>query len=95
MTGVQTCALPISALAERIVAKLRRKMAKFALMVDRTSPAFNTEQVSLAEDAYQALVSLGHSAQEAREKVETALTNNKKIKSIDELLMEIYRRGRG
>lgn len=84
-----------TALAERIVAKLRRKMAKFALMVDRTSPAFDTEQVSLAEDAYQALVSLGHSAQEAREKVETALTNNKKIKTIDELLMEIYRRGRG
>jgi len=83
-----------TALAERIVAKLRRKMAKFALMVDRSSPAFDTEQVSLAEDAYQALVSLGHSAQEAREKVEAALRDNKKIKTIDELLMEIYRRGR-
>jgi Holliday junction DNA helicase RuvA len=84
-----------AALAERIVAKLRRKMTKFALMVDRSGGAVDaTAQPSFAEDAYEALISLGHTAGDAREKVETALENNKKIKTVDELLMEIYRRSR-
>lgn len=83
-----------NALAERIVAKLRRKMTKFALMVDRSGPGSEPGQMSIADDAYQALISLGHTATEAREKVEVALANSKKIKSVDELLMEIYRRNR-
>lgn len=82
-----------TALAERIVAKLRRKMTKFALMVDRGDSGGPEAQPSFAEDAYEALISLGHTAGEAREKVETAM-QNKKLKTVDELLMEIYRRSR-
>lgn len=82
------------AMAERIVAKLRRKMAKFALMVDRSELGAEATQPSIAEDAYEALLSLGHNAAEAREKVEVAIKSKPKAKSVDELLMEIYRRNR-
>ena len=82
------------AMAERIVAKLRRKMAKFALMVDRSELGGETTQSSIAEDAYEALLSLGHNAAEAREKVEVAIKSKPKAKTVDELLMEIYRRNR-
>lgn len=81
------------AMAERIVAKLRRKMAKFALMVDREFPD-QAERPSVAEDAYQALISLGHSAVEARDKIEAAIKAKPKAKSVDELLVEVYRRNR-
>lgn len=80
------------AMAERIIAKLRRKMARFALMIERDVPGGGGSKPSIVEDAYQALVSLGHTATDAREKVETALENLPKAKSVDELLTEIYRR---
>lgn len=82
------------AMAERIVAKLRRKMARFALMVDGDLPNQAPQRPSIVEDAYQALVSLGHSAPEARDKVETAIKSKPKAKSVDELLIEVYRRNR-
>lgn len=83
------------AMAERIIAKLRRKMARFALMIERDTPGASTStKPSIAEDAYEALVSLGHTAADAREKVESALENLPKAKSVDELLTEIYRRQR-
>src|SRR6202008_732399 len=56
-----------AATAEQIVATLRRKVTKFALM---TEPAANGERSEAAatvvdgqvlEDAYQALLSVGHS----------------------------------
>ncbi len=82
------------AMAERIVAKLRRKMAKFALMVDKADLGSSIAQPSIAEDAYEALLSLGHNAAEAREKVEAAIKSMPQAKTVDELLMEIYRRNR-
>lgn len=83
------------AMAERIIAKLRRKMAKFALLVDKAELGGDIAQPSIAEDAYEALLSLGHNAAEARDKVEAAIKSNPKAKSVDELLMEIYRSARG
>ena len=50
------------AVAERIVAKLRRKMARFALMVPRDLPPARAGEHDLLTEAYEALVSLGHSA---------------------------------
>ncbi len=82
------------AMAERIVAKLRRKMARFALLVDRGLPPVDGAQASIAEDAYEALLSLGHTSADARQKVEAALESAGKVKTVDELLMEIYRRNR-
>lgn len=83
-----------AAMAERIVAKLRRKMAKFALLIDRDMPDGQTQRSSIVDDAYEAMLSLGHSSSEAREKVEAAIKSKPKAKSVDELLIEVYRSNR-
>ena len=83
-----------AAMAERIVAKLHRKMAKFALLIDRDMPGGQTPRPSIVEDAYEAMLSLGHSTSEAREKVEAANESKPKAKSVDELLIEVYRSNR-
>ena len=83
------------ATAERIVAKLRRKVAKFALMVDRAAgpSAAGAAEPSAVEDAFAALISVGHSEGEARSLLDRALTSGKKFKTAADLLEEIYRLG--
>lgn len=78
------------ALAERVVAKLRRKMAKFALMVARDVPEIQ-EKEDLMRLACEALVSLGHSQTDADEKIDTIRRKGKKYSGVDEILSEIYR----
>ncbi|HWL07554.1 MAG TPA: Holliday junction branch migration protein RuvA [Planctomicrobium sp.] len=83
------------AVAERIVAKLRRKMTRFALMVDSSAPAELVTSNSVTSEAYEALLALGHSAIDARDKIDQANENTKgKFKSVEELLQEIYRQQR-
>ncbi|MCL4110323.1 UNVERIFIED_CONTAM: hypothetical protein GTU68_006600 [Idotea baltica] len=77
------------AVAERIVAKLRRKMAKFALMVGN-SEIPDGEGSDVLADAYDALLSVGHSPQDARTRIETAQESKKKFKSVEEVLSAIY-----
>lgn len=83
-----------TATGERIVAKLRRKMTKFALMVAREFPARDDAGDSIVNEAFEALVSLGHSGPDARRKIEGVMTGNRKPKSVEELLTEIYRQER-
>jgi len=80
------------AVAERIVAKLRRKMTKFALMAAKEFPDAQGDDVDVFAEACEALISLGHSSGEARKKVEDVIETGKKIKSVEDLLSEIYRR---
>ncbi len=80
------------AVAERIIAKLRRKMAKFALMVERDFPADQSAERDLLEDAFEALLGLGHSATEARQKIDSSIASSQKFSSVEDLLVEIYRR---
>jgi len=82
------------AVAERIVAKLRRKMTRFALMAARELPPERAGEHDLFNEAYEALVSLGHSAPDARRKLEALSAANKKFKSVEELLTELYRQER-
>ncbi|MGE3314714.1 MAG: Holliday junction branch migration protein RuvA [Planctomycetaceae bacterium] len=82
------------AVAERIVAKLRRKMTRFALMVAHDLPPERAGEHDLINEAYEALVSLGHSAPDARKKLEAVTGAGKKFKSVEELLTEIYRQER-
>ena len=82
------------ATAERIVAKLRRKMAKFALMIARDLPPELAGQHSVVHEAYEALVSLGHSAPDARQKIDIVLTAGKKFKTVEDLLTELYQKER-
>lgn len=83
-----------SATAERIIAKLRKKVTKFALMVEKETPAQPAAaEPTVIEDAFSALVSVGHSDQEARERVERALAGGKKFKTAQDLLLEVYQQG--
>lgn len=79
-----------AALAERIIAKLRRRMAKFALMIEREGPPEKEPERGVLADAHDALVSLGHSASEARQMVERAAQSGRKFKGVEEVLEEIY-----
>jgi holliday junction DNA helicase RuvA len=83
------------ATAERIIAKLRRKVAKFALMVDRTTAdaTVSHTESSAVQDAFAALVSVGHSEAEARSLLDRVLTSGKKLKAAADILEEIYRLG--
>ncbi len=80
-----------SAMAERIVAKLRRKMAKFALMIQRDLPPELEAERGVFNDAYEALVALGHTAPEARQRIEQIAKGGVKFKSVEDVLEEIYR----
>jgi Holliday junction DNA helicase RuvA len=80
-----------AAIAERIVAKLRRKMAKFALLIQSELPPEQIAERGVVSDAYEALVALGHSATDAREKIERIASSGRKFKSVEEILDEIYR----
>jgi Holliday junction DNA helicase RuvA len=82
-----------AATAEQIVAKLKRKVTKFALMPGADAPgAPPTAAVDgdVLEDSYQALMSVGHGPAEARLLLDRALAGGKKFKSVDEILMAIY-----
>jgi Holliday junction DNA helicase RuvA len=80
--------------AERIIAKLRKKVTKFALMVDpdRESPSpTTTVDLDVIEVARLALISVGHTEAEARSKLEKALATRKRFTSSEEILLEVYR----
>jgi holliday junction DNA helicase RuvA len=86
------------ATAEQIVATLRRKVTKFALMasgpVDGTvAPTTTAVDGGLIEDAYQALLSVGHGPHEARERLDRVLAGGKKFASVEEILLAIYKQG--
>jgi Holliday junction DNA helicase RuvA len=86
-----------AATAEQIVATLRRKVTKFALMPARAEGAPpgapSAVDGDVLEDAYQALLSVGHSPADARDRLDRALTGGKQFKSVDELLLAIYNKG--
>jgi holliday junction DNA helicase RuvA len=82
-----------AATAEQIVATLRRKVTKFALMAparDGEASTDGTTQGNVLEDAYQALLSVGHTPVDARERLDRALAGGKTYKSVDEILVAIY-----
>jgi holliday junction DNA helicase RuvA len=82
------------AMAERIIAKLRRKMTRFALMVQRETAAEHETTHDVINDGHDALIALGHTPADAREKIEQALRGQGKFKSVDELIQAIYRNER-
>lgn len=77
--------------AERVVAKLRRKVTKFALMPTRQAGAEAGEiPPSVFDDAFAALVSVGHLESEARRKIEAALAGGRKFTKAEDLLFAVY-----
>lgn len=84
------------ATAEQIVATLRRKVTKFALMPPQgqagPAPAAAGSGIDtmILEDAYQALVSVGHGPSEARDRLDKVMATGKSFKSVEEVLLAIY-----
>ena len=78
-------------MAENIVAQLRRKMAKFALLVqrDEIETAMDVEH-SIVDETYQILVALGHSEADARQLLEIPIGSKKKFKDVESLLQAVY-----
>jgi holliday junction DNA helicase RuvA len=78
------------ATADRIIAKLRRRVPKFALLVAREmQPAADIERDLLTE-AFDVLRVLGHTDADARRLLDGALDKKTKYKDVDSLLHAIY-----
>lgn len=77
--------------AEKIVAEIRRKMPKFALMAaSETEAAVADVENNIVEETYQILLTLGHNESEARKMLEIPLGSKKKYKDVDMLLQAVY-----
>lgn len=78
--------------AERIVAKLRKKVTKFALMIEGDALPDQKEPVtsSVVEEAFLALLSVGHTEVDARRKLDQVLARKKSYPSAQEILHAIY-----
>jgi len=83
-----------AATAERIVAKLRRKMAKFALLVTHEVPDGDVSS-DVVRETFEALRTLGHGEADARRLIDAALAGKKKFKDVQSLLQAIYDQGHG
>jgi Holliday junction DNA helicase RuvA len=89
-----------AATAEQIIATLRRKVTRFALMTPAPpapeggaagpAPAAVVDG-NVLEEAYQALLSIGHCPVEARHRLDQVFTGGRSFKSVEEVLLEIYK----
>ena len=81
------------ATAERIIAKLRRKMPKFALMAAGRDVQEDGSR-DITQETFEALLALGHSESDSRQLVETAVATGKKFKDVEALLQAIYQQSK-
>lgn len=79
--------------SEKVVAKLRRKMPRFALMVDKNAAGNSVQGGSeIVSETFDALVALGHSESDARKLIDETVASGKKFKDTESLLTAIYQR---
>ena len=78
------------ATAERIVAKLRRKVPKFALLVAREAPTQADVERDIVTEAFEVLRALGHSEADARRLLDDAMSRKKKFSDVEVLLRAVY-----
>ena len=79
------------ATAERMVAKLRRRMPKFALLVARELPGAMSTAGDALSETIAVLRTLGHSDTDARRLVDSLREGKKKYRDVQEALEAIYR----
>ena len=80
-----------AATAERMIAKLRRRMPKFALLVAREAPTGAVAASDVLAETFDVLRSLGHSEADARRLVDTLRAEKKRPKDVQDALETIYR----
>lgn len=78
------------ATAERIIAKLRRKVPKFALLVSQEMGGEDEALVDVATEALEVLRTLGHSESDARRMLEPIVGGKKKYKDVEQLINDVY-----
>jgi len=78
------------ALAERVVATLRRRVPKFARMVARTEAVQSEVAPDVVSQTYDVLRQLGHAESDARRLLDAALAKKKKYPDVQSLLEAIY-----
>ena len=79
------------AMAERMIADLRRKMPKFALMTksDVGESSADVER-DIVDEVFQILCSMGHSEAESRNLLDAPLATKKKFKDVEALFQAVY-----
>ena len=75
----------------RLVAEALAEVAALPGTATGRTPATAHDVVN---DGHDALIALGHSPADAREKIEQALRSHGKFKSVDELIQAIYKNER-
>ena len=83
------------ATAEKIIATLRRKMPRFALLVRQLPAGIEPQTTGVVDETYQALMVLGHSESDAKRLIEQALVGGKKFKDSEAMIHAIYQRQTG
>lgn len=92
------------ATAERIVAKLRRKVGKYALIVsshgattaaetDANGEAAHAEP-DVIRDTFAALLSVGHTESQARQLIDRVLSGRRRFKNVADMIDAIYEQDR-
>lgn len=92
------------ATAERIVAKLRRKVGKFALIVGAEAAAEGVPveangapenaEPDVIRDTFAALLSVGHTESQARQAIDRVLAGKKKFRTVADMIDAIYQQNR-
>lgn len=79
------------ATAERVIAKLRRKVPKFALLVTQAADVRETSAPrDVVDETFDVLRSLGHSEADARQLLDATLKSKRKFKDVQALLQAVY-----
>jgi Holliday junction DNA helicase RuvA len=80
------------ATAERIIAKLRRKVPRFALLITEDVGGLEGDSIErdLVAEVFDILRSLGHGEADARKLIDAALATNKKFKEAEDLIGAVY-----
>ena len=78
------------ATAERIIAKLRRKVPKFALLITEEVDDLASAERDVVVEVFEILRSLGHSEADARGLLDAALADGGKYKDAEALINRVY-----
>ena len=82
------------ATAERIVAKLRRKVPKFALLAFSDEPRAADVAMDVVTEGFDVLRSLGHTEKDSRRLLDAAMSKKTKYKDVQALLQAVYEQER-
>ncbi len=83
------------ATAERMIAKLRRKVPKFALIASREEKHEAEVEPDVVAETFELLRTLGHTESEARRLMDAALAEKKKYADVQTLVQAIYQQSHG